>query len=281
VREHLSKDGTSASIIGLIQRMLLLVLDKADNRAITATSISEILACLYKHGCVQVLQHCISFTLSLSTATKVLYRALCTDISVHLLLSTWIWLENDDVDKPTAQLEKPLADVNPSTNAVALLRGIIARCYDVSPAIRLRAVTGLQSVLLSLNENSSSNKHRVVAYFLNDTLSDEEGSIQEAIRERCSDDRPLVRAKALSAYEYVVTYHWILCDEEDIDLFITACSDKSVSVRKQGLGSIMNILRMKTQQSNHLLLLDVFVQACTPLIFDAVHPLTTIVYNEC
>ena len=254
---------------GIIQRMLLLIPDKAELRSATCYSTVALMDSLYESHYLSTLQAIIAFILQLYSATKVHHRSVSIDISAALLQGEWIWnLQAHDKDV---------------SFAYDLFVSILRRCYDVAPSIRLRALTAISSLLVKALE-SRDQLHKLISDQLqNPTLEDQ--SLVDVVRESCLDDRPLVRAKAIAVLEILSLNYSEQAPHDDLDILAEACGDKSLAVRKQALASIIALTLPNGQTGS---LVEIFIEAALPRVLDAVchsfnlsiHQIITVYYRR-
>ena len=254
---------------GIIQRMLLLIPDKAELRSATCYSTVALMDSLYESHYLSTLQAIIAFILQLYSATKVNHRSASIDISAALLQGEWIWnLQAHDKDVSFAH---------------ELFVSILRRCYDVAPSIRLRSLTAISSLLVNALE-SRDQLHKLISDQLHSPVLEDQ-SLGDVVRESCLDDRPLVRAKAIAVLEILSLNYSEQPSHDDLDILAEACGDKSLAVRKQALASIISLTQANGQTSS---LVEIFIEAALPRVLDAVchsfnlsiHQIITVCYRR-
>ena len=267
-------------IIGALQRMTLSVPDRAPIRAIVLTSIVEILTTLQKKYEVTQLQsiqlavnHFFIFLSKLARSKKVGYRAYCLEIAASLISKEWIWsLPGDNCAGPKS-----------------LISLIVSRCDDVAPTVRNRAINAFCDLLENLSEESP---RPMCEYLLQLALGvdiqisgvSNNVNLLDIVRNRCADERPLVRAKSIQIYGLIFATKWpkhvydstaedevaiefitMHMSEEDINVFVDGCNDISLAVRKQSVFSLTNLLQARpTDEMLH----EAWVLGALPLASD-------------
>ena len=277
-------------VLGLLQRMLLLGVDTADIRSTVVGSFVSLLTALHNLNESSTNLHFFSFMTTLSAAKNSNHRLVCTELALHLLTTGWIW-------------EEPYF---PAT----FLYLLITRCNDTLTAVRLRAISALYSLYASLELPSTPSQMKVVLRQCVDApvvptrkslhnkakyqmtsmseLEDEEEEGEDDKEEElflldalfgcASDERPLVKAKAIATLELLHTNQVLLCSVDDdlLLLLVEACADQSLSVRRQALGTLTSLLLCYQQyrEDAHATcaIVEAFVQYCLPMIYDAVIP---------
>ena len=277
-------------VLGLLQRMLLLGVDTADMRSTVVSSLVSLLTALHNLNESSTNLNFFPFVTTLSAAKNSNHRLICTELALHLLTTGWIW-------------EEPYF----STTFLYLL---ITRCNDTLAAVRLRAISALYSLYASLELPSTPSQMKVMLRQCVDApvmptrkslhnraqhqmtsrseLEDEEEEGEEdkedelflldALFGCASDERPLVKAKAIATLELLHTNQVLLCSVDDdlLLLLVEACADQSLSVRRQALGTLTSLLLCYQQyrEDAHATcaIVEAFVQYCLPMIYDAVIP---------
>lgn len=267
-------------IIGALQRMTLSVPDRAPIRATVLTSIAEILTVLQKKYEVTEFQpiqlainHFFIFLSKLARSKKVGYRAYCLEIAASLIAKEWIWtLPGDNCAGPKA-----------------LISLIVSRCDDIAPTVRNRAINAFCDLLENLSEVSP---RPMCEYLLQLALGvdiqiagvSNNVNLLDIVRNRCADERPLVRAKSIQIYGLIFATKWpkhvydstaddevaiefitMHMSEEDINVFVDGCNDVSLAVRKQSVFSLTNLLQARpTDEMLH----EAWVLGALPLASD-------------
>lgn len=241
------------------------------------------------------IEHFLVFLSKLAKSSKVAHRAFSLDIAAQLLSTTWLWdLQSSVALAPTTAASEM---VPPST---VLLEVLQDRCLDCSPAVRTRALTAIHELLLNLNDDSAPAMMRALLDAVmaakpprSSNSSDTETaaaprlSLLDMLRERATDDRPQVRTKALQAFGLALSMPWpkpshqqedpsasrrcldhvnMLIMDDDLEVFASHCRDASLSVRKQAMLSLTELL---TARPADALIQDMWIQAVIPMTFDA------------
>lgn len=243
------------SIIGIIERMILLSPDRAPVRQTILASIQRIVSHIlaldrslsgspsssqsYKHP-KSIIIHLLRFLCRLCKSTKMTYRAFGLEILVSLLIpsntgdvSDTLW--SDEIYEP-----------------VNLLHIIIRRCNDVAPTVRLRALTAVLDILLSLNRQSNPSLASTMLDFalgsrirnlqpssaynsdrstrislggealrMPNTADARDGveiNLMDVIRGRIFDSKPMIKAKALHGYSVALSMLWPRPDESRLGI---------------------------------------------------------------
>eukprot|EP01032_Pedospumella_encystans_P013832 gene13832-15908_t len=287
-------------LIGVLQRMMLAPPDRAPVRQLLLVSLVEIISVLGRDlaadpeahvsqvlPVLQSLEHYLAFLSRLSKSSKVAHRSFSLDITAQLLSTAWLWtlpssvtLMNNTVDVAEG-IESPCH---------VLLNVLQDRCTDFSPAARTRALSAIHELLQSLDKNSASSMMQALLDAAmgakpvrseRSTGSSEEISrmpLIEILRERTTDDKPQVRTKALAALGLALCMPWpkpvadgkvetitMLVSEEDLEVFAAHTRDASLSVRKQAMVSLTELLRARPADA---LIQDMWVQSVIPMTFD-------------
>eukprot|EP01038_Epipyxis_sp_PR26KG_P004398 gene4398-6220_t len=253
----------------------------------------------------KIFGHFIRFISTLSTSNKVIYRAISVEIAAGMISTNWIW---KSVHVPIRHCESSSANVQ-SSYAYMLVTMLKNRCNDNSPAVRMRSLTAIYDVLSSLNVDSPHEMISCLYDFAigiapacpNESKDDDRASsaIIDILRIRTNDDKPMVRCKAIQTFSKVFSMDWpkilqtnnhlvvtaqnsnektrvdlnqMLITEDDIDAIVLHCTDESVSVRKQSLVSITEILLSRPSNQN---ILNAWIVSVLPMTFDAESSITT------
>lgn len=286
-------------LIGVLQRMMLAPPDRAPVRQLLQVSLVEVISVLGRDlasdadafpeqllAVLRSLEHYLVFLSRLSKSSKVAHRSFSLDITAQLLSTAWMWgLPNSaslsgHLDVSVEAVESPCH---------VLLNVLQDRCTDFSPAARTRALSAIHDLLSSLNKDSAVPMMQALfdaamgakpARSARSSPSTEPVRLPliEILRERTVDDRPQVRTKALQALGLALSMSWpkptadgvesitMLVSEEDLEVFASHCRDTSLSVRKQAMVSLTELLRSRPADA---LIQDMWVQSVIPMTFDA------------
>ena len=157
---------------------------------------------------------------------------------------------------------------------------LVGRCDDAAPTVRTRAISAISDLL----ENLTLSTPKVMAeYLLQLILGVDSINLLDILRNRTCDDKPLVRTKAISAYGAALSKLWpksisdedtgvvttelisLYLTEDDVNVFMECCNDTSVSVRKQAIFSLTNLVNCRRNES---LLQEAWVVSVLPLVAD-------------
>lgn len=293
-------------LVGVLQRITLSPPDRAPVRQLLLTSLVDMIsvlgkdipttACSSPEKLLPVLlsiEHYLVFLSKLSKSSKVAHRAFSLDITAQLLSTTWLW----DL-QCSASVNSDATDAAASSPSTVLLEVLQDRCMDCSPAVRTRALTAIHELLQNLNDDSSPAMMRALLDAVMAAKAPRSAGLPEdhtprvslldMLRERATDDRPQVRTKALQAFGLALAMPWpkpshqddacaatasrsldhvnMLIMDDDLEVFASHCRDTSLSVRKQAMLSLTELLVARPADA---LIQDVWVQSVIPMTFDA------------
>lgn len=249
---HPSQSSTDASmptplpfhhscIVGILQRMVSSVPDRAQSRSTLLTSVTGILDALGTgvgkgHGCSLAVDRFVLFVDRLSHSSKMSHRAFSLDLAVMILGLGWFW--------------------ETSKERCTLFALIICRCGDISSSVRVRAMCALCDLMKSLDPLSDSHKcdilyRSLVGVPLEDSV---EMNLLSVLRGCTTDEKPIVRAKALEVLGVCFCTTWTSTfykeqrlffplTDDNLCVFVAGCKDSSVAVRKQSVSSLARLLR--------------------------------------
>lgn len=255
-------------VLGLTQRLLLLAPEKADAMRLVAGTSADLLHALHERGMSLAVTGLGAFILQFSSASKASYRLVCVETLSCLVQTDWLWSASYQTEED--------GEVDDASLSVQLLLALLKRCNDCVATIRLRALSSLLAVLELLTPLAPTSLRLALPHLLDrPSAEDAEETMLDAICDRCTDDRALVCAKALSVLDKLLTLDWAavhpsyrcILREEDLCLFTSGCAHKSLAVRKQALLSLTKLLQKHPGDG---FLIDVFAEHCLPLIYDQV-----------
>ena len=282
-------------ILGAMQRMTVAVVDKAPTRATALTSLCHLVERIYdsKMLATETINHYLVFLSKLSKCNKVSHRAYSLEIATSIMSFDWIW----DIVPSSSENVSPhdsASDQMPlSPNSIQDLRKnevvigpktliliLVGRCDDAAPTVRTRAISAVSDLL----ENLTASTPKLMAEFLLQLILGVDSiNLLDILRTRTYDDKPLVRTKALSAYGAALCKLWpkatydqdtglqatefisLYLTEEDVNVFMECCNDTSISVRKQAISSLTNLVNCR---KNENLLQEAWVVSVLPLVAD-------------
>jgi hypothetical protein len=143
----------------------------------------------------------LSFIAKLSKSAKLNHRSLCLDLASSILAADWFWQRHAAASASETQQQH-------STGVEEMIEILITRCSDVTATVRCRALGALSDLLEFIQKLSSSNNlttdknksdliARVHSLIMGSGLSK---SLLDTLRDLCLDDKPLVKAKAISIF---------------------------------------------------------------------------------
>eukprot|EP01041_Mallomonas_annulata_P002902 gene2902-5693_t len=240
---------------------------------------------------------CLHFLMKVSRATKIGLRAFALDIIASLLGTDWFWdIEglaiggnnnnnyNHDNDNHHNKEEGRVDSGLKPTVYSQVFEVVEGRLLDIAPTVRARAL-GLLCDLLEIATGAAGNRNvpvqliallrsRIESSTVNDpdTVNDSSHiGILDLLSERVQDDKAIVRGKALQAIGLLVTLqasdssNRSLVSERIISVIADRCSDDSMSVRRQAMISLSDLLLAR---SSDTLLQEAWVMSVLPLSLD-------------
>ncbi|XP_065051111.1 condensin-2 complex subunit D3-L-like isoform X2 [Rhopilema esculentum] len=229
------------SVRVLLQNMCVKIPDKAAYRNILCTDICKIILCFP----VNIQETITEWFKKYSRNAKIGYRVFSID-----LMNCFLLLPEEDIVGQEGQR---------STCRTAFLQAMFARCSDRSPTVRAKALTCLhqvasspcESVILTFKDLLSSSVNPSGLFqtqnLSKDVVSDSRGSdrvtILDLIRRRMKDERVLVRKAAIQAFNSVLLLLDMPVAVEDLKLLFERGMDPALSVRKQVMHSMTQLLQ--------------------------------------
>lgn len=259
-----------ACVIGTMQRMAVTVPDRAHPRASVLSSLTTLLQVLAEdegQGRAAA-DHFMLFLNKLSRSSKTSHRAFSLDIAVSVMGCEWLWSSSSSSPSPSAPSSSSLSPL-PKVGPATLVDMLIGRCKDIASTVRVRAIGALADLL-------DAPPRDVTDMLLNKTARI---GLLVVLRDRASDEKPLVRAKALQALGGCLCMSWpqeeqegrggdntqLPLTDEDISVFILGCGDSSLAARKQALTSLSALVKARPA---HKQLQQAWVVAALPLASD-------------
>jgi hypothetical protein len=260
-------------IIGVLERMTLLSPDRAPVRQAITLSLSQT---IYHITAIElqteednsisdrpqyIVTHYLHFLVKLCKSTKISYRSFGVEIVSSLL-------------HPSSSLKlDAVLWANEVYETDKLLYILIRRCNDVAPTVRLRGLSSIYDIMLSLSHESprrlqvtilkyalgyqdQSNKSQPPTRSRVSLLPSENHSsndehplppvsnyvnLLEIIRDRTQDSKPMVRAKAIQAYSLALSMTW----------------PRNISSYAGCIGSQDDVTMLLTEDD-----IDIFIHAC-------------------
>ena len=285
-------------LVGVLQRITLACPDKVPVRQLLSTCITDLLSCMQKviEDCDQggedgkkqsadnmrrCLSHYLTFLSRLTKSSKMTHRAFSVDIAGLIITAHWIW----------QQLSVQQTDRGEEAPASILLEAVLGRCGDSVPAVRVRAVSVLIDLLSHVSTNASSPAMEATVHAMLFSSGPSLGctkhsSLLDVLRDRANDEKIQVSSKAMQALSFVLSTPWtsglttdgavtdahhLSITDEDLQLFASKCADSSITVRKQAVSSLTELLLARPSDA---LIQDMWLQSILPMAYD---PESTIV----
>lgn len=237
----------------------------------------------------------LTFLTSNLKAPKVARRSFAVEVAALLIRIPNIWFVFGTSSKREGVATAPCA----------LLKTMCGRCRDVAATVRTRALAAVAAILDDLGEAFGAHNlvEQVETHHYNgfpvelckglysliveDSFAETSAagqSFTDTLKALAADEKPTTRVKALRAYSTALSIRWpklassscveplsevetvsMLVTDDDIDLLAKGCSDSSVSVRKQAVDSITDLLASRPVDAY---LQDAWVTSVLPLMVD-------------
>ncbi|KAM6044951.1 condensin-2 complex subunit D3 isoform 2-T3 [Theristicus caerulescens] len=275
----------------LLQHICTKVPDKAEYRTYAAQALVNL---LNKLPCIEFADF-IAWLYKYSRNTKIAYRVFALDVALALL--DMPERNSDSSLSPDHQKflkHKFLVQVM-----------VFGRCSDKAPVVRskalssfahcleMKAAAALESIqdllqsssdhtVLEANTNTASlivtaeamSNHplKTLPTFKTIELTDSSDTtvldgkeVMAMLRLRAGDEKTNVRKSALQVFMNILKHKVIPCTEEDLSTLQDRCRDPAVSVRKQALQSITELL---VSQQNNVLVQKAWLNGVVPVVMD-------------
>ncbi|KAJ7305016.1 hypothetical protein JRQ81_010780 [Phrynocephalus forsythii] len=274
----------------LLQHICAKVPDKSEYRSLTAQALVQL---LYRLPCADHASF-IAWLYSFSLNSKISYRVFAIDVALALLN---LPEREPDVDLSEEQqmflkhkflvqvmIFSRCSDKVPTVRSKALLS--FAQCLEAKASSNLENIqellqgTAFSSVVDSntpfgtfLTATRDSNSHCLKTFPTFKTINVTEHNSKEfdgkeimvMLRLRAGDEKTNVRKSALQVLMSVLKHHVIPCTQEDLATLQDRCRDPAVSVRKQALQSITDLL---VSQPDDILIQKAWLKGVVPVIMD-------------
>ncbi|XP_032565460.1 condensin-2 complex subunit D3 isoform X1 [Chiroxiphia lanceolata] len=275
----------------LLQHICIKVPDKADYRTYAAQALVTL---LNKLPCVEFAEF-ISWLYKYSL-NRTSYRVFALDVALALLEVP----ERTPDDSLSLDQQKFLkhkflvqvmvfgrcSDKAPSVRSKAL--SSFAHCLDMKAAATLQSIQDLlQSssvhTVLEANTNTASvtvsaeavsnHPQKTLPTFRSIELTESSNAagldgkeVMAMLRVRAGDEKTNVRKSALQVFVSILKHRVIPCSAEDLSTLQERCRDPAVSVRKQALQSITELL---LSQPSNVLVQKAWLNGVVPVVMDA------------
>lgn len=292
-----------AALVGVLQRVLLTSPDKAPIRAMIAGSIGTIIASLanchvningYTRQCrANALNRYMGFITSMARSQKISRRAFSIEVAAELLRLPNVWTLAQGANDLLNAVVGRCGDIAPTVRSRALLAfsdllddlGNVMLEHPSSTAAAPKETPQYSECPIEL----CRSLYNLVIGRSNERAFDLEGenftvekkqNVMDTLKLLTCDEKSTSRVKALKAYSTALSIKWpnvkqsgessaetvsMLVSDDDIAIFVRACSDPNVSVRKQAVDSLTDLLWSRPVDAS---IQDVWVLSVLPLLMD-------------
>ncbi|KAM6370654.1 condensin-2 complex subunit D3 [Pluvialis apricaria] len=276
----------------LLQHICTKVPDKADYRTYAAQALVNL---LIKLPCPEFADF-IAWLYKYSCNTKIAYRVFALDVALALLdvpernLDSSLSLEHQKFLKHKFLVQVMVfgrcSDKAPVVRSKAL--SSLALCLEMKAAAALESIQDLlqsssDCTVLEANTNTESlivsaeagSNHPLKTLPTFKTIELTDGSdtavldgkeVMAVLRLRAGDEKTNVRKSALQVFMNILKHKVIPCTAEDLSTLQDRCRDPAVSVRKQALQSLTDLL---VSQCNNVLVQKAWLNGVVPVVMDA------------
>ncbi|NXL43845.1 CNDD3 protein, partial [Podilymbus podiceps] len=276
----------------LLQHICTKVPDKADHRTYAAQALVNL---LNKLPCVEFADF-IAWLYKYSHNTKIAYRVFALDVALALLdvpersLDSSLSLDHQKFLKHKFLVQVMVfgrcSDRAPMVRSKAL--SSFAHCLEMKAAATLESIQDLlqsssDHTVLEANTNTASlivsaeatSHHplKTLPTFKTVELTDSSDTavldgkeVMAMLRLRAGDEKTNVRKSALQVFMNILKHKVIPCTAEDLCALQDRCRDPAVSVRKQALQSVTELL---VSQPNNVLVQKAWLNGVVPVVMDA------------
>ncbi|XP_076214627.1 condensin-2 complex subunit D3 [Aptenodytes patagonicus] len=275
----------------LLQHICTKVPDKADYRTYAAQALVNL---LNKLPCIEFADF-IAWLYKYSRNTKIAYRVFALDVALALLdlpernLDSSLSLDHQKFLKHKFLVQVMVfgrcSDKAPVVRSKAL--SSFAHCLEMKAAATLESIQDLlqsssDHTALEANTNTASlivsaeamSNHplKTLPTFKTIELTDSSNTavldgkeVMAMLRLRAGDEKTNVRKSALQVFMNILKHKVIPCTVEDLSTLQDRCRDPAVSVRKQALQSITELL---VSQHNNVLVQKAWLNGVVPVVMD-------------
>eukprot|EP01117_Protostelium_nocturnum_P014654 TRINITY_DN5598_c0_g2_i4.p1 TRINITY_DN5598_c0_g2~~TRINITY_DN5598_c0_g2_i4.p1 ORF type:complete len:837 (+),score=259.64 TRINITY_DN5598_c0_g2_i4:125-2635(+) len=235
----------------LLQHVCMQVPDKAEYRNHAANAVEE----LYFSFPREERPRFLKFLQRFAKNVKSNLRLFSTEVSFALLSSQMDQSDGNQLDSSF-----------PSSSSLLLLEILIQRSSDKIATVRAKAISNIAQLLENATENERLEKE-FSSVFERKEESSSLGLIS-LLRRRVEDEKCGVRKSALQALAVFAKLGSIEAFEEegDLSLFTSKTRDPAVSIRKQCLESLTQILRNNHQRES---VTRAWLKFALPMVMDA------------
>ncbi|NXV88619.1 CNDD3 protein, partial [Calonectris borealis] len=276
----------------LLQHICTKVPDKADYRTYAAQALVNL---LNKLPCIEFADF-IAWLYKYSRNTKIAYRVFALDVALALLdvpernLDSSLSLDHQKFLKHKFLVQVMVfgrcSDKAPVVRSKAL--SSFAHCLEMKAAATLESIqdllqsssdhtdleanTNTASLIVSA-EAMSNHPLKTLPTFKTIELTDSSDTavldgkeVMAMLRLRAGDEKTNVRKSALQVFMNILKHKVIPCTAEDLSTLQDRCRDPAVSVRKQALQSITELL---LSQHKNVLVQKAWLNGVVPVVMDA------------
>ncbi|XP_062994944.1 condensin-2 complex subunit D3 [Elgaria multicarinata webbii] len=274
----------------LLQHMCVKVPDKSEYRTYAALALAQL---LYKFPCAEHADF-MAWLYRYSRNDKISYRVFALDAAVALL-------DLPERDQDMGALSEEQQTFLKHKFLVQVM--VFGRCSDKSPTVRSKALSSfahcletkaassaetIQELLQGVAVSTVSDSDTPAQTFFTDTeglsrrktfptfktievtdkrdITQFDGKeIMTMLRLRAGDEKTNVRKSALQVLMSILKHHVIPCTPEDLATLQDRCRDPAVSVRKQALQSITDLL---LSQPYNVLIQKAWLTGVIPVVMD-------------
>uniref|UniRef100_A0A8C3XQD8 Condensin-2 complex subunit D3 n=1 Tax=Chelydra serpentina TaxID=8475 RepID=A0A8C3XQD8_CHESE len=231
----------------LLQHICAKVPDKADYRTYAAQTLMQL---LNKLPCAEYADF-IAWLYRYSHNTKIPYRVFALDVALALL------------DLPERKPNSSLSvDHQKLLKHKFLVQDMVfGRCSDKAPTVRSKA---LSSFAYCLEMKAATTLESIQELLQGSKYGRKE--IMVMLRLRAGDEKTNVRKSALQVFMSILKHNVIPCTPEDLSTLQDRCRDPAVSVRKQALQSITELLMT---QHNNVMIQKAWLTGVVPVVLDS------------
>ncbi|KAM9519397.1 condensin-2 complex subunit D3 [Guaruba guarouba] len=278
----------------LLQHICTKVPDKADYRTYAAQALVTLLS---KFPNVEFADF-IAWLYKYSHNTKIAYRVFALDVALALLdvpernVDTSLSLDQQKLIKHKFLVQVMVfgrcSDKAPVVRSKAL--SSFAQCLEMKAATTLESIQDLLQSFLEASTDTASltvsaegtelfsstvSNHslKTLPTFKTIELTDNSNAagldgkeVMAMLRRRAGDEKTNVRKSALQVFMNILKHKVIPCTAEDLCILQDRCRDPAVSVRKQALQSITELL---LSQHNNALVQKAWLNGVVPVVMDS------------
>ncbi|XP_027299947.3 condensin-2 complex subunit D3 [Anas platyrhynchos] len=275
----------------LLQHICTKVPDKADYRTYAAQALVNL---LNKLPCIEFADF-IAWLYKYSHNSKISYRVFALDVALALLdvpeRNSGVSLSQDQQKFLKHKFLVQVMVFGRCSDKASMVRSkalsSFARCLEMKGAAALDSIQDLlqgsyDHAVLEANTNSTSsiigaeatsnNPLKTLPTFKtieltggNDTAVLDGKEVMAMLRLRAGDEKTNVRKSALQVFMNILKHKVIPCTAEDLSTLQERCRDPAVSVRKQALQSITELL---VSQHDNVLVQKAWLHGVVPVVMD-------------